>query len=436
MRSNERRVCQNKNSVLAVAAEKLPRFAGGMNMLAPDFAVPQGHVRDITNMDVIPGGALRTREGHATLPIVAGDRCHSLYAAPGFMLHADGAELKRTTRGGVTTVASVQLGSPITYTMMPDGAVAFSDGASAIGKVFATGPAVRLSIQAPGSPRLTPVENGLLRAGRYTLALVWLGVDGEESPPSLPAAVDLLDGQGITITGIPVTPPPGAVAVRVYCSHANEASLFEAASLGVGVSTTRIDSPPDGPFLETLFEAPFPACSVIAMVAGRLVGFRGTTLYWSEPFRPGVFRPSTNFLQFPQPGSLIAPTLDGVYVGTLGENGDGEVLFLSGFEFGGQQNRQVTPYGAYPGTTVSMPNAPMVGWASPRGFVLAEPSGQVTNISQDKVVFPGASRGAAVVREKDGVRQLIASLAPSGANSPFVSMGYTEGEIIKGASIQ
>ena len=83
-----------------------------------------------------------------------------------------------------------------------------------------------------------------------------------------------------------------------------------------------------------------------------------------------------------------------------------------------------------------MPNAPMVGWASPRGFVLAEPSGQVTNISQDKVVFPGASRGAAVVREKDGVRQLIASLVPSGANSPFVSTGYTEGEVIKGASIQ
>ena len=405
-------------------------------MLSPDFAVPQGHVRDITNMDVITGGVLRTREGYAAEPHVAGDRCHSLFASPGFMLHADGPSLKRTTRSGVSVVASVQIGSPVTYAVLPDGSVAFSDGVSAIGRVNASGPAEGLSIPPPGSPRVTPTQNGLLRAGRYTLALVWLDADGGESPPSLPVAVDLLDGQGVELTDIPAVPPVGAVAIRVYCSHANEAALFEARFVTVGVTTVRVDSAPSGPLLETLFESAFPACSVLAFAAGRLLGFRGNAMFWSEPFRYGVYRPASNFIQFAHPGAIIVPTQDGIYVGTLGPNGEGEVGFLSGFDFGQQPYRMVTPYGAYPGTLVFMPNSTQAAWASPRGFVVVDASGQSANISQEKVVFPGATRGGSLVREKDGVRQIISSLVPTGADSPFISTGYAEGEVIKGASAQ
>ena len=412
---------------------KIPRFAGGMDMLSPDYAIPQGFVRDATNLDVTKEGVLRTREGHATAPRVEGSRCHSLFSTPAFMLHADGSMLKRTTAGGTSTVADVQHGKPVAYAVLPDGMVAFSDGIS-IGKVGATGPAVRLSLPSPGSPTLAPVANGLLKAGRYLVAVTWVSLNGEESSPSLPVAVEVSDGQGIALSGIPSSGPTGAMALRIYCSHTNESALFEAELIAVGVTSARIDSSPSGPFLETLFEAPFPACSVLAFAAGRLLGFRGNVLYWSEPFRYGVFRPSSNFIQFAQPGSLIAPTQDGVYVGTLGPNGEGEVGFLSGFEFGSQPYRMVTPYGAYPGTLASLPNSTQVVWASARGFVIADASGQSSNLSQDKVVFPGATRGGSLVREKDGVRQIISSLVPTGADSPFVSTGYAEGEIIKGAS--
>jgi len=412
---------------------KIPRFAGGMDMLSPDYAIPQGFVRDATNLDVTKEGVLRTREGHATAPRVEGSRCHSLFSTPAFMLHADGSMLNRTTAGGTSTVADVQYGKPVAYAVLPDGMVAFSDGIS-IGKVGATGPAVRLSLPSPGSPTLAPVANGLLKAGRYLVAVTWVSLNGEESSPSLPVAVEVSDGQGIALSGIPSSGPTGAMALRIYCSHTNESALFEAAFIAVGVTSARIDSSPSGPFLETLFEAPFPACSVLAFAAGRLLGFRGNVLYWSEPFRYGVFRPSSNFIQFAQPGSLIAPTQDGVYVGTLGPNGEGEVGFLSGFEFGSQPYRMVTPYGAYPGTLVNFPHATQMAWASPEGFVVADNGGQVTNISFDKVAFPAALRGGSMVREGNGIRKIVTGLAVNGVANGMTAADYFDAEIIKGAS--
>ena len=44
---------------------KTQRFAAGMNTLAPNYAMPEGSVRDATNMDVTNEGVLRTRDGYS-----------------------------------------------------------------------------------------------------------------------------------------------------------------------------------------------------------------------------------------------------------------------------------------------------------------------------------------------------------------------------------
>lgn len=403
-----------------------------MNMLAPDYAMPEGSVRDATNLDVTNEGVLRTRQGFAASPLVSGTRCHSLFASPSFLLHADGSALKRTV-ASTSTVATIQPAVHVAYAQLPDGFVAWSDGSS-IGKVSETA-ALPLSIQAPGSPRLSAVSGGLLRDGRYLVCVTWVGADLVESPPSLPVAVDIAAGNGISLAGIPSSGPPGAVAMRVYCSHANEATLFESVVIPVGVTAARVDAEPTGRPLETLFEANFPACSVLGFAAGRLLGGRGSMLIWSEPFRFGVYRPRSNFIQFAAPISMIAPTQDGVYVGTMDPaTGAGEVVFFSGFDFGKQAYRPVAPYAAYPGTLVSMPHNLQMGWASPQGFVIADNGGQITNISFDKVAFPLASRGGSLIREQNGTRQIITSLEPVGSTNQFAVSDYAEADIIKGAS--
>lgn len=397
-------------------------------MLAPDYAMPEGSVRDATNIDVTNEGVLRTRNGHAVSPRVAGTNCHSLFATPNLMLHADGSQLKRTVGPLTDVVAPIQPSQPICYGRLPDGSIAWSDGGS-IGKVSQLGASIPLSLASPGSPAIAAASNGLQREGRYLVAVTWVAFSGEESPPSLPVAINLLDGQGIQLSGIPASAPTGAIGLRVYCSHTNEAVLFEAAFVGVGTTSLRIDSPPSGRALETLFEANFPACTSLAFAVGRLLGARGNLFIWSEAFRPGVYRPAKNFIQFPAPVTLIAPTQDGVYVGT-----ENEVVFLPGFDFGNQAYRPVTPYGAYPGTLVDMPHTLQMGWASPQGFVIADNSGAVVNISMDKVAFPGAIRGGSLLREENGMRQIVSSLSPSGPANLLAASDYAEGEIIKGAS--
>lgn len=410
------------------------RFAGGMNMLAPDYALPDGTARDVTNLDVTNEGVLRTRKGYASMPVAAGVRCHSLFGASAFMLHADGANLKRTTASGTETVAVVQPAEPIAYALLPTGSVVWSDG-SDIGQVGASGASSGLCLPAPGSPALAVAPNGVLKAGRYLVAVAWVAASGEESPPSLPVELEVpQDGQGIALSGIPSAPPVGAVAMRIYCSHTNEAVLFESGIVEDGATAAHVVAPPSGRPLETLFEAPFPACSVLAFSAGRLLGIRGHLFLWSEPFRPGVWRPSQNFIQLARRGSMIAPTQDGVYVGTLDESSAGEVIFFSGFDYSKTAYMPVTPYGAYPGTLVEMPHTMQMGWASPQGFVIADNGGQVTNLSFDKVAFPAAMRGGSMVREADGLRQIVTGLSGVGGANQFAASDYFNAYVVKGAS--
>jgi hypothetical protein len=147
-----------------------------------------------------------------------------------------------------------------------------------------------------------------------------------------------------------------------------------------------------------------------------------------------VTRSAKNFIQLSNPGSLIATTQDGVYVGTLGANGEGEVGFLSGFDFGNQPYRQVTPYPAYPGTLANFPHTTQMVWASPEGFVVADNGGQIANISMDKVAFPSARRGGSMLREQNGMRQVVSSLQRYGPENDFAVTDYAEADIIKGAS--
>ncbi len=408
------------------------RFTGGMHMLAPDYAIPPGFARDITNMDVTDDGVLRSRKGRAAAPRVSGTQCHSAWANAAMMIHADGANLKRTIGGTVTTMtAALRPGQPVCYAQLPTGDVVWSDG-STIG-AFGPRDAVSrpLSLPNPGAPTLTSVSNGQLAAGTYSVALTYIGSDGIESPPSLPTAITVAEGQGIVLSGISAA-PAGAIAVRAYMSHADDRILFDAAFIGAGTSTARIDSAPGGPPLETLFEAAFPPCSVLAFAAGYLIGARGDTVIWSEPHRYGVTRPTSNWRRYPATVSLIAPTQDGIYIGTLDGDGKGEAIFQPGFDLATQGMRQVTPYGAYPGTLANFPHTTDMAWGSPEGFVVASNGGQIQNISMAAVAFPGATRGGAIVWERDGLRQVVSALRLKGPDNPLTAFGYLANEKTKG----
>ena len=56
------------------------------------------------------------------------------------------------------------------------------------------------------------------------------------------------------------------------------------------------------------------------------------------------------------------------------------------------------------------------------------------NISMDKVAFPGAIRGGSLLREENGMRQIVSSLRAKGPTNPISAYGYLENETTKGAA--
>jgi len=52
----------------------------------------------------------------------------------------------------------------------------------------------------------------------------------------------------------------------------------------------------------------------------------------------------------------------------------------------------------------------------------------------DKVAFPSARRGGSMLREQNGMRQIVSSLQQYGPDNDFAVTDYAEADIIKGAS--
>ena len=81
----------------------------------------------------------------------SGDLYVTVHVRPDKVFGRDGDDLKRTTAAGTAAVATVQPAKPIAYATLPDGNVAWSDGAT-IGQVGAFGPSAGLCLPSPGAP--------------------------------------------------------------------------------------------------------------------------------------------------------------------------------------------------------------------------------------------------------------------------------------------
>ena len=76
----------------------------------------------------------------------------------------------------------------------------------------------------------------------------------------------------------------------------------------------------------------------------------------------------------------------------------------------------------------------MVYWYSPRGLVVADANGSAKNMQEDSVVTVSASAGAAMFREQDGLKQLVASLLNPG-KSVAAASSFMDAEVIRKETI-
>ncbi len=350
---------------------------------------PATYLREATNCEINSIGGITRRRGYNTL--VSG-RAHSLWGDGGdFGYVVIGGVLQQLRADGSLYPVTVVGSSKLSYSRGSDGRVYWSDEVRLMGlRGAVAGPA---ATPAPHAPTIY-AGSGALVAGRYGVTFTRTS-DVGESAATEPVFVDVGADGRIRIQGC----APGA---EVFVTGPN-GDVFQ--SVGVCV-TGQLDVavlPQAGRRCETIGLKPMPAGQIVRHALGRMLVARGSTLYFSEPYRYGLYNPVSGYLPFEAPITMVAPTPKGLYVAA------DQTYWLP--DLPATDVRTILPFGALPHSDVVLPGssgeAQRCAWMSQRGAVIAEDMGNVSLPQDTALVFSPAARGSLAVRERDGERWLV-----------------------------
>ena len=419
-----------------MANKKLPTigpFPLGVNNRRPPHELTQAVgnttvdlLRDAVNVDISDSGKLRRRDGfkqvHAGRSHSAwGDDKAGFYAEGGSLYHlalAPGGELQRTLiRDDLAPTA------PLSY--CEAGGTHYYTNGQELGMVHG---GARLDFTPP--PLLAPVLSaipGALPQGRYQVCITQFGAAGE-SASTKPSTIEVPEGGGgIRISAIP--PAPAACITLIYITAA-DGEVFGRVTVDIAAGVAEVVAPmPLGAGCQTLLLEPMPAGSIVRFSNGRLLVAVGSLLIYSEPFFPGLHRPSKNYIPFPAPITVIEPCGGGVFVAA-------DKTYWLGGEITQASLAEVLPYGAVPhsgGNDPTRPDAPF--WISDRGLVFGAADGTVKNVQEEQLALAGGTAGASVYRERDGQRHVLTSTQDPSRTTAGFGCRFDAEIIRKGAAI-
>jgi hypothetical protein len=409
---------------------RLRGFPGGVNNVAPENDPPLDDVgrattlRSAVNVDLVgPSKKPRRRAGYAKK--IAG-RAHSpvgfrqrlLAVVDGDLNAYDGnAVLASTVRPDVgdrhLSYAEVN-GDLYWCSAMEFRRVRGADYADTPGWV-----------DCPGTPAIASYDEGGLAAGTYRVAMTWFDAEGRESGAAGIAETDVAEGGGVRVFNIPAW-PEGAVVGRLYMSPPDGDELYAAASVAPGASQVLLDASiqRDGKALDTLWRRPLPPCDILRFWAGRLIGFAGNLLVWSDPLRFGLTA-NDNYMRFGLRGTLLEAVGDGAPGSGLWLADHKNTYWLDGSNPKEWSRTIKYDHPAVFGTSLVVKGtdvgldtaAPVAVWMAANGVLVAGlPGGDLQPLTEGRLAMPTGDVGAAMYRELDGLRQLVMSYIGTGAN--------------------
>jgi len=364
--------------------------------------------RILLNADVSVSGGLVERTG--TEKVIDLPGAHSLWAGRSCMLCVADQTLYRILQGQAIAVSGLG-GSevPLSYEEV-EGKVYLSNKYGTGVYDPATGNLEQWGIALPPGPMLLSGAGGL-PAGIYHVTMTQ--TDGQEMSGNGPVAeIQLEEPGGIEI----MNRPSGAV---VWVTDANEGIFYAA-----GTIDRVVDLPTFEP-LPSFMCSPPPPMDLICYAFGRMWGFHEDRLLYSEPFKPGWFKPTTNYIPIDGEGTIIAQVPTGLFIGTKKST-----RFLGGTT---PEEMVQSDAGApsIPGTLSYANNLPELGdvlgtpekgyvdvpvWRTTEGIVAGNASGRLFNLSKHKLQMGAPSRGASLYRTVGGVFQYITTAPASGGD--------------------
>ena len=391
-------------------------FAGwpqGVDNVREEYDLDPKALRDAVNVDITGTGKLRRRSGYSLL--VSGSDVHSLFAYGSKVLFVDDGVLYSMEAGiwAKTALLSGFSSQPVSYEGIGQ-YVYFSNG-TLFGRYDSLADSATFGWGAGdpgGQPTADPVSYGGLAEGTYQVAVTFLSADGMESGSTLATSVAVLAGGGIQLSSMP---QGDGATIRVYISTANGTSeeLWHHSDYAMGTTEVLLSKVTLGKPLTTQHLEPLPPGQFIRRFQGRLYVAQGSFLAYSEALRFHLWAADDNYIVFPERITALEPTLDGLYVVA------GKTNFLAGTDPKQFQLREMAPTGAAEGTGTQVPGTvfpslqtghTVAYWFSERGPVVGLPGGQIRYLLDGRLAVDQFLRGASLLREQDGMRQIVTSL--------------------------
>ena len=375
----------------------------GINNRLPDFslATENGYwLREAENVDIDNAGRIRRRQA-ASLVQSAIDP-HSLYTTTDGSRYAviGGTMYAITLPSYTQTLFKVLSNNNKVSYVEYSGSLYYSNGTDS-GRIEA-GSWFPWAMPTPVAPSVATVA-GTLYKGSYQVAVAhYNNVTGEEGGVSPSSSHELTAVGGLRIT-LP-SAISGSTHVNVYVSSVNGAIPMLVASVATGTATYDVTNEAviaQGREAFQRYEEPIPS-GVPFVHNGRLCTYSGKNIFLGIAARPGYYVPTDPVLSFPSDVTNAISGQNGVYV-----TADKTYWFEGADILEAQRVVDVLPYGGVAGTAFSLPNNPVVGWFSEKGFVLADTTGQVTAPMVDSIDLTVSASGVAGVFYSNGYYRAV-----------------------------
>lgn len=388
-------------------------FARGVNNVDGDIA--NDELRAAVNVDLSPEGKPRRRAGYTRL--LAGTRVSSLFGHREFphllarigqdLVVLQGAEL-------LEEVIADELGFGAASYATLNGEVCWTVEGQATGRVNADLEVDFLGVPTPQLPNLSAIGDGGLDAGDYQVAITYRSASGEESGATTARTVRVADN-GAILLQLP-DPPMGVDAIGLYRSECNGSALYFVGEVMAGIAEYLLTQATVGAGLETQHLRPLPPGHLLRMLNGVAWIAVGNQVYHGTPGRPFLHHPGHQRLPLQARIDVMEPVGEGQEAGMFVCAGKRTHWLSGGGHAEKMSIRTAYPHGAVPGTGLVVPasvfGAQYTGlaayWMADNGVpCLGLPGGTVTPLTENTVSMHRFERGASLLREIKGVRQVI-----------------------------
>jgi hypothetical protein len=385
--------------------KKVSGFKGLNNVGDPVF-LGLKWLTQADNVNLTEDGAVIRRDGYAKVFSGAMTGAFSTYDFKRMYI-VDGGDLKRIHTDLSTAVLATGLtAAPMCWAEVND-YVYFSNGASK-GVIAPDDAVMPWAWPQPATPDLNAVT-GRLPAGTYQVCCTYLLPNGAETGAGDANQITVGEGASLQITNIPQV---AGLQTQVYIAPADSA-VFQLAFATTRTAESWNASPETlGVDLVNQFYDPAPEQAVIpAYWKGRMYLMQYlpaqdmTVIWYSLPLGFHLFNLNEDFMSIPGKGVLLAPTPDGLVIGTT--------THIYSVDVDGKMTTHAD-YGCVPGHgwAVDVDDENNIVFWTQRGICTALPFENQT--MRQISVAPGAFAAAAIVRE-DGRKRFVVALQHSGA---------------------